>query len=103
MSPVDEQGRYVAPPSTVYVFYDGEGQALYVGVTRGAGSRLAQHTYRSGWWPEVASANFEHIEDGRAACDRERWLIEHLDPRYNVRHKLPTAPATAAPEPAEAA
>ena len=83
---------------TVYMFFDAAQQPVYCGCSGQTGSRLRSHS-NAEWWPEVAYAHFEHFESKRVALDRERDVIERLQPRYNRLFKEPrTAPLDLVPE-----
>jgi predicted GIY-YIG superfamily endonuclease len=85
-------------PAGVYVLYREDGSVLYVGAANNVGRRLAEHIASAEWWPEVASARFEHFDHRTDAMDRERWLIERLNPAHNKQYVLPKPPAHTVPE-----
>ena len=69
---------------TVYVYRDGLGRVIYVGVTGGNHRRTEQHAKKV-WWPLVASAEFSHYSTRELADRAEVDLIRLWRPPFNVR------------------
>jgi hypothetical protein len=69
--------------TTLYRYFDSEGQLLYVGVTKNQFQRQDQHSKIQPWWTDVASATFTHYESRNAAFAAEVYAIANDLPRYN--------------------
>jgi len=82
--------RKIGPPFpvySVYLFYDVEGNLLYVGATGQREQRSHQHANSAPWWHLVARAEYEHFHGPGAkekAFAAERALIAELRPYFNV-------------------
>jgi predicted DNA-binding transcriptional regulator AlpA len=50
-------------PTTLYRFFDAEGQLLYVGITRRGANRWRNHEQVKAWWGQVSSSTVEHVAD----------------------------------------
>jgi excinuclease UvrABC nuclease subunit len=80
------------PPSIdypgVYVYFDTEGVALYVGQSKGVNARLHQHRRDRPWAPRIDKCLFykEHDLDRRLTL--ETLMILRLRPRHNKAIKL---------------
>jgi hypothetical protein len=82
------RGLNVGSPdfTTVYRFYDKEGELLYVGISREIGARFDGHRFTQAWWKDVVRAEFEHFLDRVSAAQREKELIQTLRPKHNKQH-----------------
>lgn len=83
LAALDDQ-REGGAPTSVYRLFDGDGQLLYVGVTRQGYHRLHQHSRDKPWWPEVATASFEHLPDRLTALRVESKAIRDEGPKHNM-------------------
>ena len=70
--------------TTLYRYFDGEGQLLYVGVTGNNTKRQSQHRRNSFWFGEVASATFEYFDTREEALEAETTAIRREKPKYNI-------------------
>jgi GIY-YIG catalytic domain-containing protein len=70
--------------TTVYRFFDVDGDLLYVGITGRGKKRTSQHAADKRWWPQVASATFSHYPSRAAAADAEAKAIRDEHPLYNI-------------------
>lgn len=69
--------------TTLYRYFGGNGQLLYVGVTKNAFDRQAHHAQNQPWWGEVVSASFEHYATRDEALAAETFAIGSELPKYN--------------------
>jgi transcriptional regulator with XRE-family HTH domain len=67
----------------VYVCRDAAGLAVYIGSSGDIDKRIAAHSGRAPWWPEVASVERIEVETRALAFHRERDLIHELAPSRN--------------------
>lgn len=72
--------------TTLYRYFDSQGQLLYVGITRDNSKRQSQHNRDSFWFGEVASAKFEWFESRTQAHAAEKKAIQSEKPLYNKQH-----------------
>lgn len=70
--------------TTLYRYFDSDGELLYVGVTGDNTKRQSQHRRNSFWFGEIASARFEHFDDRDEALDAETKAIQTEHPKYNI-------------------
>jgi predicted GIY-YIG superfamily endonuclease len=70
--------------TTLYRYFDSEGQLLYVGITKNPLERQAQHQKTQPWWDDVTSARFEHYSTREEAIKAEDYAIGTEWPRYNI-------------------
>lgn len=70
-------------PTAVYIAHDSGGRIIYVGITGSLAARFAAHKKADLWWSCAASIEVEMWPDRPAAAERERTLIEQLDPPHN--------------------
>lgn len=92
MTAVDLSRRsYAAVPAVVYIVRSGEGDVLYVGVTRNLRARMAGHKVRSSWWSPTIAVTEEHFDRRGDADRREGELIRLLKPPYNSPRRLVAA------------
>lgn len=80
--PRSRPNRWAPQQATVYSFFNGEGEPLYVGCTTRTYVRFGDHG-REDWFTEVARIEVEHFEDRQDAAQRERALIRELRPAHN--------------------
>lgn len=78
-------GRDPSAAHYVYEFYAADGSALYVGCTKRAGDRIADHELKP-WWPEVARMEVNRHPDLAAGLAAERVRIQTLRPVHNINH-----------------
>lgn len=71
-------------PCSVYRFFDASGKLLYVGITTQRHARIRQHSKTKEWWPDVASATFQHFPSVDEARRAESIAIHDEKPVYNV-------------------
>lgn len=69
--------------TTLYRYFDSEGQLLYVGITKNPFDRQSHHALNQPWWYEVSAAKFEHFEKRSFALMEEQFVIGTELPRYN--------------------
>lgn len=73
------------PKTTLYRYFDGAGQLLYVGITGDNTKRQSQHRRNSFWFGEIESATFEHFETRSEALEAETEAIRREKPLHNVQ------------------
>lgn len=71
--------------TTLYRYYDSEGQLLYVGITGNNTKRQSQHRRNSFWFGEVATASFEYFDDREEALKAETKAIQTEQPKHNIQ------------------
>lgn len=71
--------------TTLYRYYDSEGQLLYVGITGNNTKRQSQHRRNSFWFGEVATASFEYFDDREEALEAETKAIQNEKPKHNIK------------------
>lgn len=77
-------GAYTINAGThVYVAFDDNGQALYVGVTDDLFARMASHRRGSEWWPSMVRLTWEEWPDRKSALRKELILIRRYRPTFN--------------------
>jgi hypothetical protein len=89
-------------PHTLYRAVGEFGIVLYIGISRGAGGRLADHERESRWWPEVRSVTFETwptLEAARIAEPAAIWAKHPVHNKTRFRTQWPTG-AVRQPSPA---
>lgn len=69
--------------TTLYRYFDSEGQLLYVGITKNPLDRQSHHAANQLWWQEVNSATFEHFQQRSFALIQEQFVIGTELPKYN--------------------
>lgn len=69
--------------TSLYRYFDKDGQLLYVGITKSLFNRQDQHSRTQPWWNDVASATFEHFDDRDIALAFEEQAIYSEWPLYN--------------------
>jgi excinuclease UvrABC nuclease subunit len=87
----------------VYLIEDGDGEIIYVGMTSGWRWRRAVHAALTTWWAEAVTVHVLYAPSPaylygtevirRQLEDSERFLIQMLDPKYNVRMRRRAASA----------
>lgn len=70
--------------TTLYRYFDSDGQLLYVGITGDNTKRQSQHRRNSFWFGEIASATFEHFDDRISALEAEATAIQEEKPKFNI-------------------
>lgn len=70
--------------TTLYRYFDSEGELLYVGITGDNTKRQSQHRRNSFWFGEIATASFEHFDERATALEAETLAIRHEKPKYNI-------------------
>lgn len=71
-------------PCDLYLFYDIDGNLLYVGISLSAVARASQHRSNAAWWRRVARMDVVHCVSRRHAAELERATIMGRRPMYNV-------------------
>ena len=74
---------------SVYRCFSSAGELLYVGASRNAFGRLAEHRLRSPWFADVASIRIDACETPEEAFAAEREAIHLESPKFNVAHNSP--------------
>ena len=74
-------------PTAVYLFWDADGNSLYVGLTVSVKTRHGEHAREKDWWHEVAHIDLVDCASWDRANAQETRMIEFLNPRYNIRKK----------------
>lgn len=69
----------------LYRHYDADGRLLYIGVSRSAAQRLAQHK-ASRWDWRIAKVTVQYYSSRDEALAAERQAIKAEDPRFNIAH-----------------
>ncbi len=70
--------------TTLYRYFDSEGQLLYVGITGDNTKRQSQHRRNSFWFGKIASATFEHFDTRAEADSAETLAIKNEKPLHNI-------------------
>lgn len=83
----------VSDRTALYRIYDETDALLYIGISKDALRRLAEHLERQPWSGVIARVQVEYLPDRAAAVDAERHAIRTEVPRFNVVHAL-TKPET---------
>jgi hypothetical protein len=86
----------VSRPTTLYRFFDADGELLYVGITSVGGVRWSQHKSSKPWWPEIVTASLAHYETRTEAMAAESEAIRAEGPKHN-RAGAVTAPIDPVP------
>jgi hypothetical protein len=71
-------------PTTLYRFFNGAGDLLYVGITHRGLKRWSEHAEEKSWWLEVSATTTKHFPDRESAVQAETAAIRSENPRYNV-------------------
>lgn len=69
--------------TTLYRYFDGKGQLLYVGITKNPFDRQAHHAANKDWWQDVERSTFEHYQTRNEAIAAEAYAIGTELPKYN--------------------
>lgn len=69
--------------TTLYRYFDSEGQLLYVGITQNQLGRFAAHSKTQPWFEQVAYGTFTHYETRSMALEEESFVIGSEFPKYN--------------------
>lgn len=79
--------------ATLYRFFDGDDNLLYVGCSLTWPTRLAAHEREKDWWENVTRVTLDHFPTREIAAEAEVAAITHEGPRYNKRPgNYPTRP-----------
>lgn len=70
--------------TSLYRFFDAEGQLLYVGITARNVDRMHNHARHKPWWHHVATATFQHFPNRALALLAEAVAIRIEHPVHNV-------------------
>lgn len=70
--------------TTLYRYFDSNGELLYVGITGDNTKRQSQHRRNSFWFGEIAQATFEHFDLRDNALEAETLAIKNEKPKYNI-------------------
>lgn len=68
----------------LYRHFNTEGRLLYVGISRDASKRLAQHRAHAPWFDEIATVDVTAFETREKAAEAERRAIQKERPVHNV-------------------
>jgi hypothetical protein len=71
--------------TTLYRYFNSEGQLLYVGITGDNTKRQSQHRRNSFWFGEIASATFDHFDNREEALEAEAAAIRYEKPANNIQ------------------
>lgn len=74
----------MSQPTTLYRFFDADGQLLYVGISARGAARWSEHAGDKPWWPKVAQTTTEHFASRPEAAAAETEAIRTERPRHNV-------------------
>lgn len=69
--------------TTLYRYFNSEGQLLYVGITKNQFHRLQAHSKMAEWFPHVATATFQHFDSRPLALKAETHAIGTELPKFN--------------------
>jgi predicted GIY-YIG superfamily endonuclease len=72
--------------TSLYRFYSGSGELLYIGITNRIPRRLNEHSDEKPWYHEVARITVEHLPDRRTALRAETHAIKNERPKFNIQH-----------------
>lgn len=67
----------------VYQLLDRDAQVIYVGSSSWVFARLGQHAKSKDWWSQVCGISVESFATKMEMLNRERALIEMINPIYN--------------------
>jgi hypothetical protein len=81
--------------TTLYRYFDSEGQLLYVGITKNPFDRQSYHAANQPWWQDVFAATYTHFENRADALKAEAFSIGTELPKYNKQG--PVLPAQLRP------
>lgn len=83
----------------LYRHFGAEGELLYVGISKSAAARLAQHHRTAHWFDGITNVTIEHFPSRQAALEAERRAIREERPLFNKsgvdREPAPFFPAWA--------
>lgn len=74
----------MSSPTSLYRFYNKDGELLYVGITSFLPRRTREHAESKAWWREVSRVEVEHFETREQAQDAERAAVLREGPEYNI-------------------
>jgi len=75
--------------TTLYRYFDSEGQLLYVGITGNPKSRQSDHSKKAEWFSKVSTASYEHFLTREEAMAQELTAIRNESPIHNKAHNYP--------------
>ena len=70
--------------TTLYRYFDSEGQLLYVGITGNIKGRQSQHAKKAEWFSQIANATYEHYDFRNDAFRAEAIAIRTEKPIHNI-------------------
>lgn len=76
--------------TTLYRYFDCDGQLLYVGITGNNLKRQSQHRRSAEWLDLAATATFQHYDDRASAEEAEKSAIRLECPVYNIQYNRPS-------------
>lgn len=76
----------------VYIAYDADGEALYIGRTKNLRARLNAHSSSSEWYGQMQVAEWVPCASATDARRTEREYIETFQPPYNINDAVPLRP-----------
>lgn len=72
------------PSTTLYRYYDADGNLLYVGITDSISRRAHQHHKNAQWHEHAVRAELEHFRNREDALQAESIAIREEEPLYNI-------------------
>jgi len=78
----------------LYRHYSADGNLLYVGISKSAVARLAQHAQTSSWVKDIVTITVEKFSTRKEALNAERFAIASEKPIYNKQKSPTIRPAT---------
>lgn len=73
--------------TSLYRFFDRQGNLLYIGISKAPLQRLLQHREEKLWWEEIGTIKLEFFETREEALFQEFTAIQAEQPRYNIHSK----------------
>lgn len=70
--------------TTLYRFYNDDGQLLYVGIAGNPARRFEQHAHEKTWWDDVRRVTVNHFDTREQAAVAEVAAIREERPLHNV-------------------
>lgn len=83
---LDEEPLSKPGPTALYRHYSEDNELLYVGISKSAPVRLAQHMAGSPWAREIARVEIVHLPSREEALAAEKEAIKAEKPLWNTAH-----------------
>lgn len=77
---------------SLYRFFDGDGNLLYIGITNCLPRRLGDHERYKSWFSDVASVSVETFPNRESVLAAEKAAIRAESPMHNVVHSTKMGP-----------